>query len=95
MTLARHAGKRSQQRGIPPLICQWLDDFGKTQYDGHGGVIRFFCRKSRRDLERQFGRGPVRRLAEYLDAYGWTQAVTAQSSRWAVGRMEKPPFSVA
>jgi hypothetical protein len=64
-----HARIRAQQRGIPPLIEQWLDEFGEEQYDGHGGVIRFFSRRSIRNMERIFGRAPVRRMSEYLDAY--------------------------
>lgn len=69
MVSTRHAQIRMQQRGIPPLIEQWLDDFGEEQYDGHGGVRRYFSRKSIRAMERAFGREPVRRLAEYLDAF--------------------------
>lgn len=65
----RHAKIRMQQRGIPPLIEQWLDDFGEEQYDGHGGVRRYFSRKSIRGMERAFGRKPVGRMAEYLNAF--------------------------
>ena len=64
-----HARVRMQQRGIPPLIEQWLDEFGEEQYDGHGGIRRYFSRKSVRAMQRAFGREPVRRLAEYLDAF--------------------------
>lgn len=64
-----HASVRAQQRGIPPLIHHWLDQYGEEQYDGHGGVIRYFSRRSIRVLERSFGREPVRRMWEYLDAY--------------------------
>jgi len=65
----RHAIRRAQQRGIPPLVEQWLDDYGDQQFDGRGGVIRYFSRRSRRALERQNGRAVVARLAEYLDCY--------------------------
>jgi hypothetical protein len=58
-----------QQRGIPPLIELWLDEFDEEQYDGHGGVRRYFSHKSIRATERVFGREPVRRMAEYLDAF--------------------------
>ena len=69
MMSTRHAQMRMQQRGIPPLIEQWLDEFGEEQYDGHGGVRRYFSRKSIRAMERAFGRQPVRRMAGYLDAF--------------------------
>lgn len=64
-----HAKARAQQRGIPPLIDHWLDEFGEMEYDGHGGVIRFFSHASVRAMEREFGSAPVRKLAEYFRAY--------------------------
>ena len=48
MNMTYHATIRSQQRGIPPLILQWLDLYGEEEYDGHGAVIRYFSRASRR-----------------------------------------------
>lgn len=65
----RHAETRAQQRGIPPLIDQWLDLFGEEEYDGHGGVVRFFSRASIRAMKRAFGDAPVRKLNEYFRAY--------------------------
>lgn len=64
-----HAATRAQQRSIPPLVEQWLDQFGEEEYDGHGGILRFFSHASRRALEREVGRDPVRKLNEYLNAY--------------------------
>ena len=29
MRCTRHAAKRAKQRGIPPLVQQWLDEFGE------------------------------------------------------------------
>lgn len=65
----RHAEIRAQQRGIPPLIDQWLDLFGEEEYDGHGGVVRFFSRASIRAMKRAFGDAPVCKLTEYFRAY--------------------------
>ena len=65
----KHAKVRAQQRAIPPLIEQWLDQFGEEEYDGRGGVIRFFSHSSKRKMERAFGEAPVRKLAEYLGTY--------------------------
>jgi hypothetical protein len=39
MNITYHAATRSQQRCVPPLIMQWLDQFGEEQYDGHGAII--------------------------------------------------------
>jgi hypothetical protein len=64
-----HASTRSQQRGIPPLIDQLLDLYGHEEYDGHGGVLVYFDKRSRRHLEHDMGREPVRRISEWLNAY--------------------------
>jgi hypothetical protein len=68
-TMSKHALIRAKDRGIPPLIEQWLDEFGEEDYDGRGAVRFFFSRRSIRAMERAFGRRPVRRMSEYLDAY--------------------------
>lgn len=65
----QHAMVRSQQRGIPPFIDQILDLYGHEQYDGHGGVILYLDKNSIRRMERDMGRKPVRRLAEWHNAY--------------------------
>ena len=64
-----HARKRQQQRGIPNLIVEWLQRFGREHHDGNGAVICYFDRRARRQLERCFGREPVRRMHGYLNAY--------------------------
>lgn len=64
MNAHTHAQVRAQQR--PPLVEEWLDAFGEECYDGRGARVKYF---SRRALERTIGRGPVRKMAEYLDAY--------------------------
>jgi len=65
----RHAKIRAQQRGIPRFIDQLLDQYGHEEYDGHGAFVVFFDRRSIRQMERDLGREPVRRLAEWHDAY--------------------------
>lgn len=67
--MTTHSHARAQQRGLPPLVLHWLDDYGTETHDGHGAVIRHFDRRARRRLERDVGREPVRRMHEYLDAY--------------------------
>ena len=67
--ITTHAQARMRQRGLPPLVLHWLDDYGDERHDGHGAVIRHFTRQARRRLERDVGREPVRRMHEYLDAY--------------------------
>jgi hypothetical protein len=69
MNMTYHASVRSQQRGIPPLVLQWLDQFGEECYDGHGAIIRYFSRTSRREMEREFGADLVSKLKQYFTAY--------------------------
>ena len=69
MNMTHHATIRSQQRGIPPLIDQWLDLYGEEEYDGHGGIRRFFTRTSIRNLEKDCGRQIISKLSEYFDCY--------------------------
>jgi hypothetical protein len=64
-----HASRRAQQRGIPPLIDELLDLYGREECDGRGGVIVYLDRSSIRRMERDMGRAPVRRLAEWHNAY--------------------------
>ena len=66
---SRHAHMRAQQRGIPPLINQWLELYGERNYDGRGGICFFFSKVSRRALERAVGREPLRQLDRYLGCY--------------------------
>ncbi len=69
MTFSIHASQRAQQRGIPPLIIQWLEQFGEHTNDHKGAVILYFTKKSRRRLEKVVGREVIRRMNEWLDAY--------------------------
>lgn len=64
-----HASIRAQQRGVPPLIQDWLLDYGEEQFDGHGGVVRYFSHQCIREMERNIGRAPLKRMSEYLRCY--------------------------
>src|SRR5687768_3196095 len=68
-TLSRHAIRRSQKRGFPPIVLGWLEQYGEEHFDGHGGVVRYFGRDSRRRMERCFGRRFVAENQKYLDRY--------------------------
>ena len=69
MNWSQHAAKRAQQRGIPPLIDEWLDSYGEQMYDGRGALVLYFSKKSIRQMERAYGSSPVRKLSEWHDAY--------------------------
>ena len=65
----RHAEVRAQQRGIPPMMDQFLDLYGREEHDGHGAVILYLNKASIRNMERDLGRRAVARLSEWFDAY--------------------------
>ena len=64
-----HANVRAQQRGVPPLIQDWLLDYGAEQFDGHGGVVRYFSNACIRQMERDIGKASLRKMSEYLRCY--------------------------
>lgn len=63
-----HGTVRAQQRGLPPLVLDWLNNYGREHHDGRGATILFFDKSARRRLERAVGREPVRRMHEWLNA---------------------------
>ena len=65
----RHAEVRAQQRGIPPMVDQLLDLYGQEEHDGRGAVVLYLSKQSIRSMERDLGRRPVDRLAEWFDTY--------------------------
>lgn len=65
----KHSEVRAQQRCIPQLVDQLLDLYGQEEYDGHGAVVIYLNKNSIRNMERDLGRRPVSRLAEWFDAY--------------------------
>lgn len=85
MSMTTHADVRAQQRGIPPLIIEWLERFGEERHDHHGAVILHFSKRSVRRLERDVGRDPVRRMRDYLLCY----AVIAEGNVITVGKRYK------
>jgi hypothetical protein len=69
-SMTSHGSKRCQQRGLSPLVIDCLRQFGEEVYDHNGCVIRHFTKKSLRNIERVWGKEPVRRLLhDQRDAY--------------------------
>ena len=67
MELTKHAVVRSHQRGIPPLIMQWLLDYG-DRTSTHGAVRLSFSKRSRREIEGEVGKRVVSQLSRFLAA---------------------------
>ena len=67
--LTRHALVRQQQRGIPPLIVDWLLKYGDEKHNHRGAVIRYFSKKSKRRLRKDIGKLAFRRFEDWLRSY--------------------------
>ena len=88
LSSTEHATTRMHQRSFPPIVIDWLDEFGEEQFDGRGGVVSYFSRKSKRRLERTFGRRFVAENAKYLDRY--VVRSTTDGAVITVGILTKP-----
>jgi len=67
MNRTKHATERMQQRGIPPLVVDACQNYGRLHYAGRGSIIYYLDKKARRRLEREWGRPVTRRLSKFLD----------------------------
>jgi hypothetical protein len=79
MEMSLHASMRCQQRGIPPLIRQWLQDFG-SEVATHGATKRYFDRRAKKRLTAAVAAQVVDRLGGLLNVYiveGDEQVITA------------------
>lgn len=69
MNYTRHAKIRMQQRSVPPLVVEWLADYGACRYDHRGAEVHFFDKKARKALSREVGPQLIKQLSKYLNAY--------------------------
>ncbi|WP_454737186.1 hypothetical protein [Cupriavidus necator] len=67
--LTKHAVTRVRQRGIPPLIVDWLWDFGARVHNGTGAEVVWFDKGGRKRLMKAVGAQVVDRLGDLLEAY--------------------------
>jgi hypothetical protein len=67
--ISSHASRRLQKRSIPPIVLDWLHNYGSEQYDGHGAVIRFFDRAAKARLAQVCGGRFVQSNKKYLAVY--------------------------
>lgn len=65
----KHANIRNQQRCIPPIIHDWLSEYGEESYDNHGGIKVYFSNRSKKLMEKQLGKHFIRENQKYLKAY--------------------------
>ncbi len=69
MHMNKHAQIRSQQRGVQPLIRQWLLDYGAEERTPDGCVKRFFDQSARRRLAADVGPQVVDRMGSLMNTY--------------------------
>ncbi len=67
--ISSHASRRIQKRSVPPIVLDWLHDYGSEQYDGRGAVIRYFDRAAKARLEQVCGHRFVQANKKYLAVY--------------------------
>jgi len=67
--ISSHASCRIQKRSIPPIVINWLHDYGSRMFDGRGAVIRYFDRAAKTRLTRLCGHRFVQRNKKYLAVY--------------------------
>jgi hypothetical protein len=68
MKVTQHAQARAQQRCIPALMIDLLEQFGAKEAAGNGAVMLFFDKSAKRQLKAYAG--PLARsIEEYLDVY--------------------------
>ncbi len=68
MVISNHAAQRLQERNIPPLIVEWLYEFGAV-VRSHGADKLYFDKAARRRLESLVGHEVISRLGGLLDHY--------------------------
>lgn len=88
MNHTHHSKVRQQQRNIPDLLIELLCRFGATQHDHHQGLIRYFDKSARRQVESYVGQQLYSSIERFLDTYA-VFAIDSQAII-TVGRRYKP-----
>ena len=68
MVMTKHGMRRQQQRGVPPAIIEWLQQFGAVAYT-NAAKKRFFDRAARKRMAQALGHQVVDRLGDLLNCY--------------------------
>jgi len=86
-----HCRARNQQRNIPPVVHQWLSNYGQEIHDGSGAIKVYFNRKSMREMERDFGRHFIQENKKYLKVYRVESLRDGRviTAGWLTGRIKR------
>ena len=89
--ITNHSQLRNQQRCIPPIIHDWLSNFGEERYDGHGGIKIFFSQKSIKRMGKEFGHNFVCENKKYFSIYRVESSSdgTVITTGWKTKRFKK------
>lgn len=66
--LSKHTRIRMQQRSIPPIVVDWLVDFGHCEY-GHDGTRTYFFDKTSRRQFKSYAGQLFDSVNEFLNGY--------------------------
>jgi len=80
------AQAKKSQRAIPPIIINWLCQFGCRITGMNGTTVIYFDKESKRTMCSEIGHIVVRRLDDMMDAY----VVMSKERVVAVGHRFKP-----
>ena len=69
LALTHHADRRMQQRGIPPLVVELLDQFGTSARCPRGAQMLTFDKQARARLRRAVGARGVAVVDRWLGIY--------------------------
>jgi hypothetical protein len=67
--LSGHGAARARQRAVPPIVLDWLIDYGARTSVGNGAECVFFDKRGRRLLQREIGSWAYAKLESKLNAY--------------------------
>lgn len=68
LDFSRHAQTRMQQRGIRPIIVEWILEYGCNMRH-EGASVHFLSRETRNKLRRAIGTKRYGQMENRLDAY--------------------------
>ena len=84
--MTHQAKTNHRQRAIPPIIINWLRNFGCRITGMNGTTVIYFDKESKRTMCSEIGHIVVRRLDDMMDAY----VVMSKERVVAVGHRFKP-----
>lgn len=67
--ISKHCEIRSQQRCIPLFILELLIIYGDERFDGYGGIIRSFSKRSIKNLNKEYGKAFINHNKRWLNTY--------------------------